>query len=61
MTAGRAPALAKDKQHPEADKIRELYLVALGRQPTKEETDVLTGFIQKKNGAAKPTRTSCGR
>jgi hypothetical protein len=52
VKAGRAPALARDKQRAEVDKVREVYLVALGRQPTKEETDVLVGFIQKKNGTA---------
>ena len=61
VKSGRAAALARDKARPEADKVRELYLVALGRAPTKEETDVLVGFIEKKNGAAEPTRTWSGR
>ena len=47
-TAGqRAKDLAKDKR-PHADRIKELYLVALSREPSKEETETLLAHIEKK-------------
>ncbi len=44
---GRAKQLATDKR-PHAERLRDLYLVALGREPTKEETAVLVAYIEGK-------------
>ena len=43
---GRAARLAKDKRAIEA-KIRELYLIAFARAPTKEELSVAQEYLKK--------------
>jgi hypothetical protein len=47
----RARDLARDKRS-ESEKVRELYLIALSREPTKEETEVLVAHLTKKKGQA---------
>jgi hypothetical protein len=44
---GRAAALAKDKR-PHEDKLRELYLIALSREPSADEVQTLRGHLEKK-------------
>jgi hypothetical protein len=43
----RARDLAGDGR-PHADRLRELYLIALAREPSKEETEALLAHIEKK-------------
>ncbi len=43
----RAITLAKERRS-EKEKIRELYLIALSREPSDKELSVLTGYIEKK-------------
>jgi hypothetical protein len=45
--SGRAKQLAADKR-PHAERLRDLYLVALSREPTKEEIAVLVAYIEGK-------------
>ena len=45
----RARELARDKR-PHADRLRDLYLLALSRQPSKAETEALLAHIEKKGG-----------
>ena len=47
----RARDLMRDKRS-ESEKVRELYLIALSREPTKEETEVLVAHLMKKKGQA---------
>jgi hypothetical protein len=47
VSGPRAAALARDSR-PDGQKLRELYLIALSREPTKEETEALTAHLQKK-------------
>ena len=44
---GRVKQLAADKR-PHAERLRDLYLAALSREPTKEETAVLVAYIEGK-------------
>jgi hypothetical protein len=44
---GRLRELLADKR-PDAEKIRELYLIALSREPTKDELETLQGHLKKK-------------
>ena len=47
-TAGkRASELAKDKR-PHEERLRELYLIALSREPSKDELATLVGYLDKK-------------
>ncbi len=46
----RAAQLAKDRR-PHAERVRELYLVALSRLPTAEETAAVVGYVEQKEGA----------
>ena len=47
-TAGkRASELAKDKR-PHEERLRDLYLIALSREPSKEELATLVGYLDKK-------------
>jgi hypothetical protein len=50
VSAGRATQLAADKR-PHEQRLRDLYLVALGREPSKEETEALLAYIGKKKEA----------
>jgi hypothetical protein len=43
----RAAQLARDKR-PHAERLRELYLVALAREPAAEETTALVAYVSKK-------------
>jgi hypothetical protein len=45
----RARELARDKR-PHAERLRDLYLTALSREPSKEETAALQAHIEKKKG-----------
>ncbi len=45
-SGNRANALAKDNR-PHAERIRELYLIALSREPSDEETALLTAHIER--------------
>jgi len=47
VSGGRAAQLAKDKR-PHEERLRELYMVALSREPSKEELAVLQTLIAKK-------------
>jgi hypothetical protein len=50
-TAGaRAKELARDRR-PHAERLRELYLIALSREPSTEEVKLLTGYIERKGKA----------
>ncbi|NBO93919.1 MAG: DUF1553 domain-containing protein, partial [Planctomycetia bacterium] len=49
VSGQRSRDLAKDKRTLEA-KIREIYLVALSREPTKDETSTLVAHLNKKGG-----------
>jgi hypothetical protein len=49
VAGARAAQLAADKRPPE-ERLRDLYLVALAREPSKEELAVLTAYLQKKKG-----------
>jgi hypothetical protein len=46
----RAQALAKDSRPP-ADRVADLYAVALGRKPTADESAALVGYAAKRNNA----------
>jgi hypothetical protein len=47
-TAGqRAKDAAKDKR-PHAERIKDLYLIALSREPSREETEALVAYVEKK-------------
>ena len=52
---GRAEALAKDKR-PSEEKIRDLYLVAFGREPRKDEMNIALGYLSevRLNAAGQP-------
>ena len=50
VSGKRAKQLADDKR-PHEEKIRELYLTALSREPSKEELAALTAHIEKKKGS----------
>lgn len=52
---GRAEALAKDKR-PSEEKIRDLYLVAFGREPRNDEMKVALGYLTevRLNAAGQP-------
>jgi hypothetical protein len=43
----RAALLAADKR-PDEEKLKELYLLALSREPTKDESAALLAHIEKK-------------
>jgi hypothetical protein len=45
----RAAQLAKDKR-PHEERLRELYLVALSREPSKEEMEAIVAHVAKKKG-----------
>ncbi len=45
---GRLKELLADKR-PDREKVRDLYLVALAREPTREETEVLLAHLKKKS------------
>lgn len=47
LTGGKAKTLAEEAQKPDADKVRELYLVALSRSPTTQEQEVALNHIAK--------------
>jgi hypothetical protein len=47
VSAQRARDLTRDKR-PLADKLRDLYILALSREPTKEELKALTAYLEKK-------------
>jgi hypothetical protein len=47
----RARDLARDKRAP-AEKVRDLYLIALSRPPSKEESDELVAYVARKGGDA---------
>src|SRR5262249_46999911 len=50
-TAGqRASNLAKDKR-PHAERLRELYLIALSREPSKEELTTLMTYLDRTKGS----------
>jgi hypothetical protein len=49
-TGGRLKELLADKR-PDAEKIEDLYLVALSRKPTREEAEALLAHIKKKGDA----------
>jgi hypothetical protein len=51
--AGRAAELSKDEAEIH-DKIREIYLIALSRQPTDEEMGAVYAYLQKKSEAEQP-------
>ena len=46
--AGRADRFAKDKQHSDEDKIRELYLAAMSRQPDAAELKIALDHIKSR-------------
>lgn len=46
----RVPTLVKDKR-PDEEKLRELYLIALSREPSADELKTLLGHIEKKGNA----------
>ena len=50
MSAGRATQLVADKR-PHEQRLRDLYLVTLGREPSKEETEALLAYIARKKDA----------
>jgi hypothetical protein len=50
VSGNRAAQLAADKR-PHEQRLRDLYLVALGREPSKEETEALLAYIAKKKDA----------
>jgi hypothetical protein len=50
VAGARAKQLAGDKR-PHPERIRELYLLALSREPTKQEADVLLAHIEKNKNA----------
>ena len=45
--SGNAAKLAKDKERGHEAKIRDLYLLAFGREPTSEETQIAKAHIEK--------------
>lgn len=45
---GRAAALAADTARTPAEKIEELYLLAMARKPTAEETQTAVAYLEKK-------------
>src|SRR5262249_49400268 len=47
VKGARAGQLAKDKR-PHPERLRDLYLIALSRLPTAEETAALVAYIEKK-------------
>ena len=47
---GRIRELLADKRS-DQEKIQDLYLIALSRKPTRDETDALLAHIQKKGDA----------
>lgn len=49
---GYAARLAQDPR-PEAERIRELYRVALGREPRREEMEAAAGYLGRRVAAAK--------
>ena len=49
---GYAARLAQDSR-PEAERIRELYRVALGREPRREEMEAAAGYLGRRVSAAK--------
>ena len=51
VTGPRAGELMKDKRPP-ADRLTDLYWIALSRPPTKEELETLVGYVTKKSGQA---------
>ncbi len=50
-SGARARELARDRRAP-AERVRELYLIALSRPPSKEETDELVEYVGKKGRSA---------
>jgi hypothetical protein len=47
-TAGqRAKDAAKDKR-PHAERIRDLYLIALSREPSERESEALVAYVERK-------------
>jgi len=49
LAGQRAKTLAEDKR-PHAERIAELYLTALSRRPTTDETAALVSFVESKGG-----------
>lgn len=49
VAGARASTLGKDKR-PHEERLKELYLIALSREPSKEELTSLTGYIDKRKG-----------
>ena len=47
VSGRRAKELAKDKR-PHEERLSDLYLIALARRPSKEETKTLLAHIEKK-------------
>ncbi len=55
---GRAAALAADTTRSAAEKVEELYLLAMSRKPTAEETQTAVAYLGKKRTTrAPPLRT----
>jgi hypothetical protein len=51
--SGRAAQLSADKARNDQMKLRELYLIALSREPTPEETGIALAHIQKNQADTK--------
>lgn len=51
---GRAAQLAGEEQRQRAEKFRELYLVALAREPMSDEVSALEAYLDKKAAEEKP-------
>jgi hypothetical protein len=50
---GRASDLAKAKDRPDADRLKDLYIHALAREPRPEEVKAATAHLEKKRAKAK--------
>ena len=51
--AGLAARFAADKERSDAEKLRELYLLAFSREPTQDELDIAVAHIEKNKANTK--------
>ncbi|MCB1087100.1 MAG: DUF1553 domain-containing protein, partial [Verrucomicrobiae bacterium] len=58
--SGRASAFAKDKSRSDDDRLRDLYLIGVSREPTAEELAIAKAHLKKKRdlSAADPAKLS---
>ncbi|HRX54706.1 MAG TPA: DUF1553 domain-containing protein, partial [Verrucomicrobiales bacterium] len=60
LSTGRASLLAKEKERSDADRLQEVYLTALCRQPADEESAIALAHLKRKRelSAADPAKVS---